>query len=201
MRFYVLWKSSFCILLSSSSCCVPGIKRKLQILQILKVYNTPLNGQNRQSQRISRNQCLLRCGWYLCMEFLCMSVQYSAPCWTDGHTLSKTAGFVWISWQAFCKHCCNTSKSLIQCGYTEVFRCPHIVIEYLIQMFGRPWIRHEGPVNWPAWSLDLNLNPLDFWLWGHLKSLVYSDSVSDLEVLQQHVENASQEIWEKPGVF
>jgi hypothetical protein len=40
-----------------------------------------------------------------------------------------------------------------------------------------------GPVNWPARSPDLNL--LDFWLWGHLKPLVYSDTIYDLEVLQQ----------------
>jgi hypothetical protein len=46
-----------------------------------------------------------------------------------------------------------------------------------------------------------NLNPLDFWLWGHLKTSVYSAPINDLEVLQQQVQNACQEIQVKPGIF
>jgi hypothetical protein len=37
----------------------------------------------------------------------------------------------------------------------------------------------------------LDLNPLDFWLWGRLNTLVCS---AVLQVLQQQVENAIQEI-------
>ena len=33
-------------------------------------------------------------------------------------------------------------------------------------------IGQGGPVPWPARSPDLN--PLDFWLWGHLKAMVYA---------------------------
>jgi hypothetical protein len=79
---------------------------------------------------------------------------------------------------------------------------PHFistVTQHLNQTFGKQWIRHGGPVNWPARSPDLN--PLDFWLWGHLKTLVYSALFSDLEVLQQRVKNACQEILVKPGIF
>lgn len=36
-----------------------------------------------------------------------------------------------------------------------------------------------------------DLNPLDFWQWGRLKTLVYSTLINDLEVLQQQVENDS----------
>jgi hypothetical protein len=39
-------------------------------------------------------------------------------------------------------------------------------------------IGRRGPVNWPAWSPDFN--PLDFWLWEHVNSLVYSAPISDL---------------------
>jgi hypothetical protein len=38
------------------------------------------------------------------------------------------------------------------------------------------------------------LNPLDFWLWGHLKTLVYSALINDLEIFQEQVENSCQEI-------
>jgi hypothetical protein len=35
----------------------------------------------------------------------------------------------------------------------------------LSQIFGKLWMGHGGPGNWPARSP--HLNPLDFWLWGH----------------------------------
>jgi hypothetical protein len=63
--------------------------------------------------------------------------------------------------------------------------------QHLIQTFGEHWIGRGSPVNWPARSPDLN--PLDFWLRGHLKTLMYSASISDLEVWQQRVENGCQE--------
>ncbi|GFV47961.1 uncharacterized protein TNCV_1994451 [Trichonephila clavipes] len=34
------------------------------------------------------------------------------------------------------------------------------------------WIGRGGPVNWPASSPDLSC--LDFFLWGHMKSLIYT---------------------------
>jgi hypothetical protein len=37
-----------------------------------------------------------------------------------------------------------------------------------------------GPIAWPSHSYDLN--PLDFYLWGHLKSM-YSSPVDDVETL------------------
>ncbi|KAJ4451308.1 hypothetical protein ANN_02769 [Periplaneta americana] len=43
---------------------------------------------------------------------------------------------------------------------------------YLDRRFPDRWIGRGGPIAWPPRSPDLN--PLDFYLWGHLKSLVYS---------------------------
>jgi hypothetical protein len=43
-----------------------------------------------------------------------------------------------------------------------------IVRQHLNQTFGEQLIGRGGPVNWPARSPVLN--PLDFWLWGHLKT-------------------------------
>lgn len=73
-----------------------------------------------------------------------------------------------------------------------------IVRQHLNQTFGEQWIGRGDPVNWPAQSPDLS--PLVFWLWGHLKSLVYSAPITDLEILQQQVEKVSQEIRMKPGM-
>jgi hypothetical protein len=59
----------------------------------------------------------------------------------------------------------------------------HTVRQHLNHTFGEKWIECEGPVNWPARSPDLN--HLDFWLWGHLKTLVAAVPINNIEVLQQ----------------
>ena len=46
---------------------------------------------------------------------------------------------------------------------------PHfnrIAHQYLNDHFPGRWVRRNGPVAWPAHSLDLN--PIDFYLWGHV---------------------------------
>jgi hypothetical protein len=75
----------------------------------------------------------------------------------------------------------------------------HNTRQHLNQTFGEQWIGRRATVKWPARSP--HLNPLDFWLWGHLKAAVYSAPINDLEVLQQRVENACQEIRVKPEIF
>jgi hypothetical protein len=54
----------------------------------------------------------------------------------------------------------------------------HAVRHHLNLTFGEQWTGWESQINWPARSPDLN--PLDIWLRGHTKSLVYSPPVSDL---------------------
>ncbi|GFS69162.1 uncharacterized protein TNCV_4010161 [Trichonephila clavipes] len=56
-----------------------------------------------------------------------------------------------------------------------------------------------GPVNWTARSLDLSC--LDFFLWGHMKSLVYASPVDSDEVLVAKIAVVAGDIWEMPGVF
>jgi hypothetical protein len=60
---------------------------------------------------------------------------------------------------------------------------PHslrLVRQRLNQTFGEQWTGCGGPVNWLARYRDLN--PLNFCLWGHLKTLVYSALINDLPV-------------------
>lgn len=44
-----------------------------------------------------------------------------------------------------------------------------------------------GLIAWPTRSFDLN--PLDFYLWGHLKGIVYAAAVNDIVKLQQSLED------------
>ncbi|GFV93086.1 DUF4817 domain-containing protein [Trichonephila clavipes] len=50
-------------------------------------------------------------------------------------------------------------------------------IDLLKDMFVDDLISRFGPVNWPPRSC--NLTPLDYFLWGHVKSLIYADKPED----------------------
>lgn len=58
----------------------------------------------------------------------------------------------------------------------------------LNNMFNDRWIGTNGPWKWPPRSPDLT--PLDFYMWGYLKSVVYSTPVHTKRELQERIENA-----------
>ncbi|GFU64614.1 uncharacterized protein TNCV_2682471 [Trichonephila clavipes] len=58
-------------------------------------------------------------------------------------------------------------------------------IDLLKDTFGDRLISRFGPVNWPPKSCDLT--PLDFFLWGYVKSLVYVDKPQTLEHLEDNI--------------
>ena len=70
---------------------------------------------------------------------------------------------------------------------------------YLDRRFPDRWIGRGGPIAWPPRSPDLN--PLDFYLWGHLKSLVYLSPVPNLESLRNRIVACSEDIRNTPGVW
>ncbi|KAJ4440649.1 hypothetical protein ANN_08796 [Periplaneta americana] len=70
---------------------------------------------------------------------------------------------------------------------------------YLNRRFPDRWIGRGGPIAWPPRSPDLN--PLDFYLWGHLKTLVYSSPVPDLESFRNRIVACSEDIRNTPGVW
>lgn len=55
------------------------------------------------------------------------------------------------------------------------------VTNFLDRTFPDRWMGRFGPLRWPARSPDLN--PLDFFLWGHCKQFVYRDIPQTLEDL------------------
>jgi hypothetical protein len=46
-----------------------------------------------------------------------------------------------------------------------------------------------------------DLNPLDIYLWGHLKTLVYAAPVDNEEALHHRTVDACQTIRNYPGIF
>jgi hypothetical protein len=60
--------------------------------------------------------------------------------------------------------------------------------QHLNTQFPDRWLGRGGPVLWPARSPDLN--PLDFFLWGHLKEIVHRDPPTDMEDLTKKFDAA-----------
>ncbi|GFW88088.1 uncharacterized protein TNCV_217601 [Trichonephila clavipes] len=58
-------------------------------------------------------------------------------------------------------------------------------IDLLKDTFGDRLISRFGPVNWPPRSCDLT--PLDYFLWGYVKSLVYADKPKILDHLEDNI--------------
>lgn len=72
---------------------------------------------------------------------------------------------------------------------------PHyglIVREWLDKQFPNLWIGRRGPVEWPPRSPDLT--PLDFYLWGHLKAVVYAERIRDRGHLQDRIRAACMSV-------
>lgn len=63
---------------------------------------------------------------------------------------------------------------------------------YLDRRFPNAWIGTSGPVSWPPRSPCLN--PLDYFLWGHLKDLVYSTPVENIEDLRRRITSSFRSI-------
>ncbi|GFV58406.1 uncharacterized protein TNCV_1657681 [Trichonephila clavipes] len=64
-------------------------------------------------------------------------------------------------------------------------------IDLLKDTFDR-LISRFGPVNWPPRSCDLT--PLDYFLWGYVKSLVYADKPQMLDHLEDNIRRVIADI-------
>ncbi|GFW15694.1 putative LOC100569746 [Trichonephila clavipes] len=65
-------------------------------------------------------------------------------------------------------------------------------IDLLKDTFGDRLISRVGPVNWPPRSCDLT--PLDYFLWGYVKSLVYADKPQTLDHLEDNIRRVIADI-------
>lgn len=73
------------------------------------------------------------------------------------------------------------------------------VREFLNETIPNRWIGRGGPVPWPARSPDCN--PCDFYLWEHVKSLVYDRLIPNINILREQILNAFATIWNTQGIF
>jgi len=62
------------------------------------------------------------------------------------------------------------------------------VIDVLNEGFPDAWIGRGGPISWPPRSPDLS--PLDFFLWGYIKNIVYAEKIRNIQHLQDRITSA-----------
>ena len=63
-----------------------------------------------------------------------------------------------------------------------------VFVSFLMKHFSDRWIGRDGPISWPPCSPDIT--PLDFFLWGYVKDIVYQTKVRDITDLKQRIFNA-----------
>ncbi|GFT19836.1 DUF4817 domain-containing protein [Trichonephila clavipes] len=72
------------------------------------------------------------------------------------------------------------------------FHTARATIDLLKDTFGDRLISRFGPVNWPPRSCDLT--PLDYFLWGYVKSLVCADKPQTLDHLEDNIRRVIADI-------
>ena len=58
----------------------------------------------------------------------------------------------------------------------------------LNDVFPDGWIGRGGPTSWPPRSPDVT--PLDFFLWGYVKTKVFTEEIADIEELKTRITHA-----------
>jgi len=81
----------------------------------------------------------------------------------------------------------------ITCGSNRMaLRATHRTMDILHERFEGMVISRGGDVNWSSRSCDLT--PLDFFLWGYLKSQIYMNKPQTIDALKVNITNAIQQI-------
>jgi hypothetical protein len=70
-----------------------------------------------------------------------------------------------------------------QDGAPALWAC--IAREFLDMHFPGRWVGRDGPIPWPPRSS--NIMPLDFFLWGYVKDIVYKTPVTSLNELKLRI--------------
>jgi hypothetical protein len=66
------------------------------------------------------------------------------------------------------------------------------VRDYLNLQFPNRWIGRNGPISWPPRSPDLT--PMDFYVWGYMKDLVYSVPINTVDQLRDRIMEAGDKL-------
>ena len=79
---------------------------------------------------------------------------------------------------------------------------PHFALavrHHLDNVYPNRWIGRGGPHMWPPRSPDFN--PLDYFLWGHLKTMVYAEDIQTRQQLIERINNCCDIIRNSPDII
>jgi len=86
----------------------------------------------------------------------------------------------------------NLPLNLYNNMYFQQDGCPvhssRLIKNYLYERFSTKWIGRNGPTEWPPRSPDLT--PLDFYVWGRAKDLVYTEEIQNIDHLKDRIKHA-----------
>ena len=80
--------------------------------------------------------------------------------------------------------------NFMQDGAPPHFSC--FVTDVLNERFPDVWIGRGGTIPWPLRSPDLS--PLDFFLWGYIKNIVYAEKIRNIQHQQDRITSAIETV-------
>jgi len=87
---------------------------------------------------------------------------------------------------------------LLAVPHTALVQLTHSAREGVLnECFPNGWLGRGGPVAWPPKSP--NLTPLDYYLWGHMKTLVYETKVKSRAALHNRIFAVAEHIRNHPA--
>ncbi|GFV77459.1 DUF4817 domain-containing protein [Trichonephila clavipes] len=109
---------------------------------------------------------------------------------------NKTAAFgVKLIHKCMSKHVTSRKTDCLELWFQQDGATCHTAratIDLLKNTFGDRLISRFGPANWPPRSCDLT--PLEYFLWGYVKSLVYADKPQMLDHLEGNLRGVIADI-------
>ncbi|GFY26286.1 putative transposase [Trichonephila clavipes] len=113
--------------------------------------------------------------------------------WLSGH-VNKQNCRIWseANPQVYVETPLHPEKLTVWCALWAGGIIARATIDLLKDTFGDRLISRFGPVNWPPRSCDLT--PLDYFLWGYVKSLVYADKPQTLDPLEDNIRRVIADI-------
>ncbi|GFW49066.1 transposable element Tc3 transposase [Trichonephila clavipes] len=89
-------------------------------------------------------------------------------------------------------HNITVDRAVVPTRRGATYHTARATIDLLNDTFGDRLISRFGPVNWPPRSCDLT--PLDYFLWGYVKSLVSADKPQTLDYLEDNIRRVIADI-------
>lgn len=100
----------------------------------------------------------------------------------------------WRMCQVECREGCGSSM-MVLCLIIN----SRTTRDYLNHVFPGRWIGWSGTVSWWPWSLDIT--PLHFYLWGHIRSKEHATNIPNWEELWRQMEARAGHVWNNPGLM